>query len=477
MSNSIAKNTTFMTMASIGQKVLAFLYFTLIARIIGVENTGKYFFALSFTTVFVVFIDLGFTNVLIREASKFKKNIQSYFSTILSIKLIFAVLTYIAAIIAINVLGYEVEIKHMVYLSGITMIFDTFHLTMYGVLRSLKNLKYEAIGIAGSQGITLVLGSIFLFLGFPLIYLIFSFTFASFVNVLFVSYILIKKYNISIKPNFDSQSFKHLYIITIPFALAAIFARIYSYADTIILSKVSGDLAVGFYSIPYKITYAFQFIPLALVAAMYPKFSEYYIENKKKLAEIFEYGIKYLLVIAFPIAVGIGVLAQDIILFLYTDKYLPSVVPLQILIGSLVFSYMSFPVGAFLNACNHQKTQMKIVGIVMLANIGLNIYLIPQIGVSGAAIAAVAGNILLTIFGFMIIPQIVNISFKNIISNFLRVGISAGLMGLIVFVTKDVFYHFLFTIPLGASIYILFLFIFRVLTKEKLKEVVVLIKK
>ncbi|MFH0857400.1 MAG: flippase [Candidatus Magasanikbacteria bacterium] len=477
MSHSLAKNTSFMTLASIGQKILAFAYFTLIARMIGVENTGKYFFALSFTTVFVVFIDLGLTNVFIREASKTKERLQEYFSVVLAVKLGLAVVTYIAAVLTINLLGYPIDTRQLVYLSAVTMVFDTLHMTLYGVLRALGNLKYEAFGIVGTQFLTLVLGTAFLFLGLPVIFLILAFTIPSACNVLFVSLILIKKYGMHVRPKWDKLTFKYLGRIVIPFAIAAVFARIYSYADTMILSQMMGEIAVGWYSIPYKITYAFQFIPLALVAALYPKFSEYYIADREKLASVFEYGMKYLFLVAFPIAVGIGVLAKDIILFLYTPEYLPSVVPLQILIIGLIFSYASFPVGAFLNACNRQISQTVIVGIVMVVNIVLNLLLIPVSGVTGAAISALVGNILLTILGLCIIPRIAeNFSFKSLLSNFIRIGLSAGIMGIAV-VWLNGYMHFLYTIPLGAGVYGICLFILKVLDIQKIKDALILIRR
>ena len=88
---SITKNAAFMTLASIGQKIISFVYFAIIARNIGEEGTGRYFFALAFTTVFVVFVDLGLTSVLVREAAKTREKIQSYFSTILSVKIILGI--------------------------------------------------------------------------------------------------------------------------------------------------------------------------------------------------------------------------------------------------------------------------------------------------------------------------------------------------------------------------------------------------
>ena len=196
---SIAKNTVFMTVASIGQKIISFGYFTLIARHIGAEGTGKYFFALSFTTVFVVFIDLGLNNVLIRESSRAKEKIQQYFSTVLFTKIFLGILTYIAASAAINWMGYPIETRHLVYLSAVTMLFDSLHLSIFGTLRALGNLKYEAIGIVASQFTTLILGTTFLYLDFPLISLIAAFTIPSFFNVCYSSIVLYKKYGIRLK--------------------------------------------------------------------------------------------------------------------------------------------------------------------------------------------------------------------------------------------------------------------------------------
>ncbi len=473
---STAKNTAFMTIASVLQKVIAFGYFTLIAREIGAAGTGKYFFALSFTTIFVVFVDLGLTNVFIRESAKAKEKLEQYLGTVLSVKVVLGVLSYIAVVIVINVLGYELETKHLVYLSGVTMLFDSLHLTLYGAMRALGRLKYEAIGIVGSQAITLVLGSVFLFLHFPLIYLILAFTIPSALNLLYVSIVLKKKFQISLAPHFDKPTFKYMLGITIPFALAAIFARVYSYIDSIILSKLAGDIAVGWYSIPYKITYAFQFIPLALIAALYPKFSELYAKDRERLGQLFQQGLKYLLLISVPIAVGIGVLSKDIILTLYTEEYMASVLPLQILIGSLIFSYLSFPIGAFLNACDKQVTQTSIVGVVMVVNIILNLFLIPEHGVVGAAIAALVGNILLTVLGYFVVPKIVAISHRFVLKNTVQIGLAGFGMGIVVYAT-NIHIHFLYSILVGAIVYPVFLFVFRSVNVRELREAVSLVKR
>lgn len=468
-SQSVTRNAFLMTLASVGQKIISFVYFTMIANSVGVEDTGKYFFAMSFTTIFVVFIDLGMTNVLVREAARTKEKLQEYFSVILAAKLLFALITYGAAVMTIRLMGYPVETRHLVYLSAVTMMFDSLHLTFYGALRAIGNLKYEAVGIMASQFITLVLGGISIYLKLPLLFLIAAFTVPSILNVIYAGTVLKYKYGISLHPRYNKKIFLYLAGITVPFALAAVLARFYSYIDSIILSRLAGDAAVGLYSIPYKITYAFQFVPLALMAAIYPRFSEYYQHNRAKLAHIFEQGTKYLLLIVFPIAIGLGVLAKDIVLHVYSDKYLPSILPLQILLAGLIFSFISFPIGAFLNACNRQKTQTGIVATVLAINILLNLLFIPQYGIVAAASAALVGNILLTVFGYSFIPRIAAISHGYLLKTFGQILFSATVMGAAVYYI-NFFVHFTVAIVAGAVVYVTFLFLTRALTKTDIGE-------
>ncbi|OGH60102.1 MAG: hypothetical protein A2725_00435 [Candidatus Magasanikbacteria bacterium RIFCSPHIGHO2_01_FULL_33_34] len=464
-----------MTMASIGQKIISFVYFMLIANHIGAESTGKYFFALAFTTVFVVFVDLGLTSVLVRESAKHREKIQSYFSTILSVKIILGIVTYIAAIVTINLMGYPEETRYLVYLSGVTMLFDSLHLTLYGVLRAVGNLKYEAMGIVASQLITLGFGTTFLYLNFPLIYLILAFTISSFLNVVYVTVILYKKYKINLTPHYDKKVFMYVAKIALPFAFAAVFARVYSYIDSILLSKLAGDVQVGLYSIPYKITYAFQFFPLALMAVLYPRFSEYFVSNKNKLAFVFERGVKYLLIIVMPITFGIGVLSQDIITTLFNPEYANSVLPLQILLAGLIFSYISFPIGGFLNACNRQVTQTIIVGSVMFVNIGLNILLIPKYGVVGASLTALFGNFLLTILGYIFVPSITKISHLFILKSIFQIVISGLVMAIVVW-SANLYYHFIFAIIVGALVYTMMLFMTGAITRKQVKEAILMVR-
>lgn len=476
ISRSIAKNTTYLMLASVAQKLISLTYFTIIARSLGAERTGTYTAALAMTTIFVVFVDLGYTNVFIREASKYKEKMQELFSNVLFGKMFFAILSYTALFFTVQLLHFDAEFRSLVYLSGVTMLFDSLHLTLYGALRAAGNLTYESYGIMGSQLLAMLLGLIFLSLHLPIFFLILAFTVASIANILYAARIVRKTCGLRLIPHYNKETFKLLSLVAIPFALAAIFGRAYSYVDVIFLKKMAGDAEVGYYSTPSKISFAFQFIPMALIASLYPKFSEFFVSNRERLVKIFLESIKFLFIIALPISIGIYLLAEDIILLVFTDEYIHSVEPLKILVVSLVFSFLSFPIGAFLNACSKQTAQTVITGVILALNIVMNIILIPKMGAVGAAWSALIANIMLGVLGYCIIPRIIKLPHAEILKSMLRIAFSGFVMGVAVWFAS-LYLHVLFSIVIGALVYIAMLFISRSVTKLEVRELVSLIRK
>ena len=488
MKKTMSHNVRSMTLASVGQKICAFIYFTILARYLGPEDVGKYVFTLSFAAIFVILIDLGLTSVLIREGARHKDRLEKYITTILSIKLPLGVFAYVLMILSVFLLGYGRGVIMMVALAGVTMFFDSMHMTFFGALRANGDLRYESWGMVGSQVASLILGLLCVQFDLPLVCFIGVFTLSSFLNLVFAIHVVRKKLQISCLPRFDRSTFIQVRTIAIPFAVAACAARVYSYVDSIILSKLAGDIAVGIYAIPYKITFAFQFIPLALIAPLYPVFSRLFKENKRELGDHFVQAVRYLAIIVFPLAIGLSVLAQDVIIGIYTVDYADSVLPLRILLVSLLFSFLGFPVGALLNACNRQATQTRIVLGVMLVNIVLNVVYISRFGAVAAASAALVGNMLLTIFGYCVVVRIITIRQVDFFYMLGKIFLTALVMGVLVWWSAETVSSFVRVLPvvgtfamivdfgirsfLGILLYVIGLMTFKVVTQEECRRLV-----
>ncbi len=464
-----------MTVASILQRVVSVTYFVIVARHISERELGWYSVALATTTMFVVLVDLGLTNVLIRESSREQERTQQLFSSVITVKMGLGVISYLLLVLFTFFMGYGSELKLLIFISGITMLLDSYHLAVYGVLRSMGVLIYESIGIVVTQGLTLLLGSYFLFFGYPLYFLILAFTIASSINALYAT-TMMRRHGIRLRFSAETAVVKPLFLIALPFAVAAVLNRIYTNADLLIVHKLAGEEAAAWYTAPYKIIAAFQFVPLALISAIYPRFSEYFVRQKDKLSYVFEQSVMYLLLLSVPVAIGIFVLAEEIVVFLFGEKLIPSVLPLKIIIFSIIFTFLSYPLGALLNACNKQTKQMVFVGIVTVSNIFLNILLVRQYGAVGAAAVAVGSSILLVLLGSMVARTIVTSFTWYMAKKTAFIIFSAVIMGVIVYAIHNTV-SLAVSILIGAVTYGILLLVLRVMSLAQIQEIVNLFRK
>lgn len=462
---SVTKNTTYLTLSYVGQKLLSFVYFVMVARMIGVEDLGKYTFALSFTTLFAVFVDLGLTQALIRETAKFKENAGKYLSAVISVRLVVSVLVYLLVVLVINLLNYPAVTKNLVYFSGVIMLIDQFTLVLWGVFRGYRNLKYESISVVINQIIIVFVGFIVLYSKLPLIFLMLPFLIASSFSLIFSLFSVRHFLDVKMIFNFDLKILKFLARLAVPFALIAIFSRVYGYIDQIMLSKMIGDTALGWYSVAMKIPFALQFVPAALAAAIFPAFSHHFIHDKEQLRFTYERVLRFLIIIVMPISIGVAVLAEPIILSLYGGEYLPAILPLQILMLGLFFVFMNFPIGSLLNGCNRQVANTKLVGVTMIINLILNILLIPTYSFVGASVAFLVSHSFLFFAGSLIAKKITPYNLIELWKVFWRVIVSTIIMGIVIWILRFSM-NFVVLIVLGALIYFLTMFLFGGLRKK-----------
>jgi len=471
MSYSVAQNTTFLTAASIFQRMISFAYFIFIARMIGVENTGQYFFAIAFTAVFTVVADFGLNLVLTREAARSDKDFETYASTIFWSKVVFGILSYGLVVLFANLLGYSINLKHLIYLSGITMFLDNIHSLFYSLFRARKNLLFEAAGIIGSQFLTLVIGSMALIRHLPLYWLILAYAIPSACNVLYVAISARLKLGVKIRWQWNKEIGWLFLGTAIPFALAGIINRLYSYSDSILMSKLLTPAELGLWSLPYKINFAFQFIPAALTASIYPAMSALFVTDREQIGVLFVKAWRYLLLIVLPIAFGLWAVGEQVIVKLAGQAYLPSVPVLKILLVSLILSFLSFVTGATLNAINKQKVQTILLAISLVVSVTMNLVLLPIIGIWGAAITASLSNLILTGGGIIMVRRNVVIRWRMILDYLWRILLSAVVMGGMAYLLVQKI-SFVIVIPVGGVIYFVLLFWTRAITKELLLSII-----
>jgi O-antigen/teichoic acid export membrane protein len=465
----VAKNIFHLLSSSVLQKAIAFVYFALIARWAGVEDTGAYFFALSWTLMFTTITDLGLTPVLIREVAKDKAQTEKYLNQTLALKLPLTAVAVLAAVVGAWLFHISPETRVLVELAAAVISLDAISLTFYGILRAHHVLKYEGLGLIAGQTITMIIGLTSLKMGAPLALLVVALIAGSSWNALASMWIVRKRLGIRVRLTWDWSFAKKILRMAIPFALAGAFVKVYTSADAVLLTQFKGEAAAGLYSVPYKLTFAFQFVPMAFTAAFYPAMSRAYAADKHELGDLFYKALWALMLIAAPIAAGIMALAPELVDFVYGKDYLPAVLAVQLLILCAVPIFLDFPIGSLLNASDRQMTQTKLMGMATVISVILNIILIPMYGLIGVVIASLVSHTALLIAGFIAVGKFLEWPKLKFLGVVLRASLAAGVMGAGVMLAKS-HVPFPLAVLVGVALYPAAAFASRAVTVADLKE-------
>lgn len=475
-SNKIVKNTGYFTGALVFQKIISFIYFSYLATQLGAENTAQYFFALSFSTLFSVFVDIGLSSLINREIAKNQESEQKLLSNSIGIKILTSTAVFVIMIIFAKILNYSDYLFKMIIFSSLIMILDNFTIIFFSIIRGKHNLKYESLSSIFFQIIVAISGYLLLLKTKDPFTMLFALFIASCFNLAYSALIIKFKYRLSIIPKFDYKFIKILLITSLPFAISMIFTRISGNIDSLILSKLGTQRALGYYALAYKITFAFQFIPMAFSASLYPAFTHFYNYEKEKLYSVFNKSLRYLLLIGMPISFGIIAIAYPITLRVYGLDFLNSVKTLQILIINIPFIFLTFPTGAFLNACNLQKIHTKNIGITMISSIVLNFLLIPIYSQNGAAIASVCSSILYLTLNILSSIKQIQFKTKELVINFFKILIACFIMYFCVILLINKI-NLWITIILSGISYCLSILLLKIIEKNDLKMMINILKK
>jgi len=465
--SNIAKNTSYFTLALIIQKLISFVYFTLYARYLGPEDLGKYYFAISITTICAVFIDLGLSNVLTRTVARHDEEPKKFFSSIIGIKLPLAGLTWVLAIILAQ--SNADLVKNLIYLASISMVLDSFSTAFFSYFRGYHNLKYESIASVGVQTIVLISALTMMSLDKSVLWLMIGLPAASVFNFIYAIILAKTKFGLTLKPTWNKQVAKTVFVVAWPFGVYTILQRLYTYIDSVLLFKLAGDWAVGIYQVPFKIVNALQFLPMAFVASLYPALSMYWRENRQQLMVTFERALNYSTIISLPIMAGVIALSDKVVL-LFNKGFQDSILPLQLIMISLFFIFIHFPLGSLLNACDRQRTNTRNMAIVLAVSVLLNLLLIPLWGPTGASITVLVTNILLCWLSVIVSRQIVAWRWNKVLPTLGKALSSALIMAGVILYFKAKLSFFVL-VPIGALIYALALYGLGGVQKEDLLSI------
>ena len=436
--NRIFKNTSSLFSAHlIGRLGSLVITIWLMPRYFTESELGGYFVAIALTNLIAILTELGIQNPLIREMTLHPQQTRHYLGNALIVRVILSIVAYGIMIISGIWLYPSIIVKMIVFL-GLAEIANSLAQLYRCVFRAHEEMKYEALTVIAERGAFLVIGGGAILRGYGLVPVCQVMLAAGCINlILSVGLTRLRFTPLRFQPS--RETVKVLMQQALPFAVGNLFNLLYFRVDAIMLSKLSseGVDANTWYGLAYTIVNAFTILPGAfMMGAMFPVLSRAWEREKGRFPGAYTFGMRWMVLSGFPLAVGLSLLSPEITAVLF-PTYTPSEVgkiatALQWLswAGGLIF--VTTAVQAVLRATDKRRAFSVLMGATALLNICLNIYLIPRYSHVGAAKAMVMSEAFLLIFGIGYISRNI-IKFREtplIFRTLLKATFLSALMGI-----------------------------------------------
>ena len=461
--SKIAKETTVTFSGLVYGNFNRYLYSALLARWVGAEFLGIYSLANAIMLISEVVAKMGLETGVMRFVSRLnpeldQEKIQKIIASALKMTTIFSLVIMVALIISSgaivkNILNEPSLLKLVIIIFAIAIPFNALTLVSAFATQGFKRLKYKIL-------VTQFLNPTLLLTTMVICYWFISAESALMAPMLitgiigfFVMLGVLKKVtgvsnNQIMKAKVDTSLLNFSY----PLMFVTILQTFMHWMDILMLGYFTDATTVGLYHPAARTAGLLQALLLSFISIYAPMMAQFHREgDRKKMDDTYKLVSRWLLMCAIPIS-AIFIIFPGKVMLLFGPEYLPSAKILVILTGATFIQAIFGAAGPTLSMSGHTKLVLwNTIGAFAL-NFGLNIYLIPNYGIIGAAIATLTS---LIVVGFARTIEVSVILRMNFFDRKVIKPIFAGIMvftGLLLIKDFIMPFHTLITL-LSAGIF------------------------
>lgn len=377
-------NTGWMFFGQMFSLLVSFFIGAWIARYLGPANYGILSYALAFAGLFAFIASLGIDGILVRELVTNPEKRDELLGTAFRLKLMGGAIAFALAILSACLFKVSPLVRLLIILFSASFILQAINVISSYFQAEVKS-KNNVTAILAATIISSFLKVAVILLDKGVIFIILVFT----LDFLWQWLGLVQAYNnygLQVKNwSFNKNLAVRILKNSWPLMLASAAWFIYLRIDQVMIGALLGNREVGLYAAAVKLVEVWYFIPGIICASFFPAI----VQAKKVSLHIYKKRLKalYLLMtgLAFLIAIFSTILAPWIIIKLFGPEYSAAIIILQIYVWSGLGLFLGLVITQYFLSENRSRDIFLYNSLSMLANIILNLILIPKLGLTGAA--------------------------------------------------------------------------------------------
>lgn len=418
-----------------------------LARLLDPSEYGLVFLAIAIVEITKMTAKLGVPESAARYVAEYKEDKPEQLRHIIRTSFVF-LLVLISTVSIVMAVGHQLiadmldepELAPLLLVGVVYLIFNV----LAGYARSILQ-AFEAIQLAAVVKIIQGIGKFVFAVGLVLVgfgaagalsgYALRSF-FASIFGLIAIYLLYYRTFKVA--DRMERGLKRRIAEYSVPLMLTQAAKRLDSRVDTLLVGFFLNPVAVSFYAISNQVIDFVQTPAAALGFTISPTLgSEKAAGNIDEAARLYETSLIHSLLLYIPAAAGLILVAEPLIGLVFGAEYIGAVPVLQVLGFYAVLVAIMDITSHGLDFLGRARARAIVRGITAVLNVGLNIVLIPTIGVVGAAIATMTTFSLYTIASVYIIHQEFDLRIAYLLRKTALIGAITGTMSGVVFLLLE----------------------------------------
>lgn len=396
---TLARNSFYLAVANGVQLTAQLLFAGLLARHFGTTGFGRFAFVLSVVAFAEAIVRPAASTIVTREVSRNRAEASAIFWP--------SVLAQAAGGIFVTALGYLIVIVGAklsgqqaatalctaALIAGCTAAARLLTDVPVAVSRGLDRMHWEAAITAIERTLFLSLFVAVVLRFHPDIVAVFG---AGLASQLFIAVVSVAVAVRLLSPRMpDWHPVRKLILASLPLMVYGVLSGFHWRFDTILLQHFAGEHQVGVFGAPFKLLEAFRALPWLLLMAAFPTLARQAKADRSALKRSYTTAFRFVLLASIPIAILLFAFAEPIVLLVFSNGFVESVLPLRLLAVAIVplclnwlFNYMSLCI-------DRQELIPWMYAGASVPHLVAGVLLVPRMGAAGAAVSFLTAEVVL----------------------------------------------------------------------------------
>lgn len=365
----------------LGRAVISLTVVAVFVRELGINRFGTFVLFEAVLIVAGIFADLGIGSAVQKRVSE--HHTSRVVSTALTLK------SGLVLAVAVIIFLFRVEINSYLgeplalYIPAAVGLQQLGRVGLHALRGDLRVSDASVIQFAG-DGALLIIGYWFVTQGFGILSLVYGFLGGW--SLILVWSLVRLGYSPTLPSRKAADSI--LDFSRYSFVSSVVGGALYSWMDTIVIGYFLSPGAVGLYETAWRISRAVSLLSQSVGTALFPQVSDWHLNGSlERIRGVIKNSLTVSLSVVFPAIIGGIIFGTQLLTVTFGAETSAAVIPLIVLLFGKLFEAANDVIGRVLYGLNLPRYTAYSALLFMVVNLGLNVFLVPRIGITGAAIA------------------------------------------------------------------------------------------